>query len=76
MERFLKLLMAVNGGVGGAGAGGLLAATALQGLGLEGPSTRMPVMVLAVGTGALLGARLGVGLGRGLDPRRRAIDRR
>ena len=75
MVRFVQLLMAVNGGVGGAGAGGVLAATALASLGLDGAPARVPVMVVAVGAGALVGARLGFGLGRGLEPRRRIPER-
>lgn len=76
MERFLQMLMAVNGGVGGAGAGGVFAATALSSLGMEGSPARGPAMMVAVSAGALLGTRLGVGLARGLVPRRRITDRR
>ena len=75
MVRFLRLLMAVNGGVGGAGAGGVLAAAALSSLDLDGAPARVPVMVVAVGAEALFGTRLGVGLGRGLVPRRWIAER-
>lgn len=76
MVRFVQLLMAVDGGVGGAGAGGVLATTALAAAGLDATAFRVPLVVAAVGVGALLGWRYGLVLGRGIHRHPPIPDRR